>query len=204
VGIANILEVRDVDQERAAVVAIAALAALVVPVAANAEAKNWLHSGSLLTKNAEITFTGTHNFTSSAGGVSCTIKSSITLEPGSTATITSHEPSATNTCTYSGNLDNLCGTVDSHASTGLPWTGHGFKISASTYKIIVTNYHTDVGGTGIFCPDVTVKGTPTQTLTERKFWFDTTHYHGQMESNLGTTVTAGGTTSASPGGGHMK
>lgn len=180
------------------VASVAALTALVAPAAANAEAKNFTHSGSPLAANAEITATGTSAFTSSAGGISCSTVGKGTLEPGSTGKITAFDPSTTASCVYSGNLDNLCGTVDTHKSTGLPWTVHATK-SGADYQLRVTGVHVDVGGTGIFCPDVTVNGTAILTVNNRAA-VSSFVLSGTLESNLGTSVTATGESSVSPAG----
>jgi hypothetical protein len=178
---------------------VAALTALVAPAAANATAKSFTHSGAALTQNAEITATGTSAFTSSAGGISCPTVGKATLEPGSTGKITEFKPTDTSKCTYSGNLDNLCGTVDTHASTGLPWTIHSTKTAGGAYVLNVTGVHVDVGGTGFFCPDVTVNGEATLTVDNREAVTSFT-LSGTLKSNLGTEVTAEGSASVSPSG----
>ena len=178
--------------------AAVSLIAIAVPGAANAaEAKNFVHNGSPLASNAVITTHGTAGFTSSAGGFTCPTTGSVTLEPGSTGKVTAWDPSSTAGCTYSGNLDNLCGTVDTHKSTGLPWTAHGTK-SGSQYKIGFT-IHIDFGGTGIFCPDVTIHGKVTFIAVTVPGWC--IHIiHGRLTSNLGTEVEYGGEQPVTPSG----
>ena len=177
--------------------AIAACAALIAPAAATAEvAKNFWHNGPLL-QDATLTLHGNFNFTSSAGGISCDKTMTLTLTPGSTGHVTAFAPSQTNTCTYSGNLDNLCGTVDTHQATGLPWTVHGTKVGI-LYKFYITNLHTDTGGTGIFCPDVTIKGDVTLIFEQNPV--STLIVHNTLTSNLGTNVTAGGKLHVTPAG----
>jgi hypothetical protein len=177
---------------------VAALTGLTAPAAANAEAKNGLHGGLPLTENVETTGTGTAAFTSSAGGISCPSVGKATHEPGSTGKVTELKPTETAGCTYSGNLDNLCGVVDTHVSTGLPWISHTTK-SGANYQSRVTGVHLHVGGTGVFCPDVTLKGEAISTVDNRAAVTEFT-LSGTLESNLGTSVTASGSANVSPSG----
>ena len=178
--------------------AVAVLAAVVAPAAATAEiTKQFWHNGQALQQHVSVTLHGNFNFTSSAGGMSCDKTMTLTLTPGSsTADVTAFAPSSTASCTYSGNMDNLCGTVDAHQATGLPWTVHGTKYG-SLYKLSITNLHTDTGGTGVFCPDVTVKGKVTLIFVENPV--TRLIVHGTVASNLGTELTVGGELDMTPG-----
>jgi hypothetical protein len=181
-------------------VALSSLA-LSVPSAAQATAKEWRHNGWPLAQKETLQFHGTMNFTSSAGGISCFNTTDMDLEPGSTGKVTSFQPTSVVTCSYSGNLDNLCGVVDTWQttySTELPLTMHATRSAGGSYAIVITDLHYDVGGSGFFCPDVTVRGTVIATGNPEGF--GTLTLSGTLSSNLGTEVTAGGELHSTPSG----
>ena len=170
------------------------LAAVFTTPAISQASSDFTMGGKGLTKVETETFEGTFNFTSSAGGISCPVKTEVELEPGSTGKVKTFAPTKTESCTYSGNLDNLCGVVDTHTATGLPWTAHAEEVSG--VKVIrISTPHLDLGGTGLFCTDVTIKGDVVAT-PDKAGEISSVGISGTLESNLGTNVTAGGTLNA--------
>lgn len=167
--------------------AVAAVAALAIPPTAGASPRNWMHSGGKLNYTREIFPFGILGFSSDQGGYACPIKATIDLEPGSTGTVTAISVTDTKQCTYSGTLDVLCDEVDAHASTGLPWTIHATKYSNGSYGIAITSLDLDIGGTGMFCPDVTWSGTLTTTTNPHQGWL--LHLEGTLSSNITSVVS---------------
>jgi hypothetical protein len=188
--------------------ALAALAGLAAP-AANAETKSITLNGAQIAAPVHAHAVGTTSFTSSAGGFACpttaTLDLGLTTSPtsfdSSTGTVTGFEPAPgkTGECTYSGGLDNLCGVVDAHQSTGLPWTLHATKYPSGQYGIRVTGVHFDIGGTGPFCPDVTFSGET--ILTGNPHNGNNLTIEGTLSSNVAATVHAAGAQTVTPTGG---
>lgn len=174
-----------------------AIGAFLLPSAAFGQAKNATHNGVQLSKSVTVTGSGTASFTSAQGGMSCSgANQEVLLEPGSTGKSTGIGLFQTSSCTYSGVLDTLCGVVDKHEATGLPYVGHGTKTEGK-YTIVVTDIHLHGGGTGIFCPDITLSGdvfaTPDNPHSISSFTLS-----GSLESNLGSNVTVSGEVSGHP------
>lgn len=154
--------------------------------------------GKGLTKTETETFEGTFGFTSEQGGISCPTKAVLELEPGTTGKVKSFAPTETAKCTYSGSLDILCGTVDAHAATGLPWTIHATEVS-EVQTIQVTAAHLDVGGTNAFCPDVTISGDLALT-PDKAGAISSVTAAGTLSSNITPTVEISGTLNAAHSG----
>lgn len=176
---------------------VAAVAAVLAPAFAQAELRNWTKGGANLTKVEVVQLSGEVGFTTKEdGGKHCPIKAEVDLEPGSTGKLKSWTVPDTNQCKYHGALDALCGTVDTHHATGLPWTVHATNAAAGR-TIRITDFHVDTGGTGIFCPDVTLKGeiiaTPNNPASMGAWTMS-----GSFMNVLGETATLTGSLALNP------
>lgn len=178
--------------------ALVTMVALLTSAAAAGSARNWQHNGAGLSGNVNIVTHSTMFASSSQGGFHCPVTASITLQPGSTGTVTSYAIPTTAACTYTGVLDTLCGVVDTHASTGLPWTVHATKFSGGRYGIVITGMHMDVGGTDIFCPDLTISGAPVMYLDPHGG--ESLEMEGILSSNIGAEMSVSGTAQITPSG----
>ena len=136
----------------ALVTAVAALAALAIPVSASAYTSSWKMGGNPLTENGTITMTGWAKFT---GGTKCHVHAHVTLTAGGgTGEATEFKPENLSECEITETLKSLgCTAITSSTSENLPWmlddegTYARFSSGASG-PIKLTNHYSG----GAFCP----------------------------------------------------
>ena len=120
----------------------AAAVALYVPAVAPAD---WSAGTSKIEVGVNVPWIGSINFSSDSGGLTCsTSHSAWTLEPGTTGTMNTLEPTSSS-CKGTGGLAGC--TVTSTIATGSPWTTHtnGTAVEITAMKIDYTLH-------GGFCP----------------------------------------------------
>lgn len=187
------------------VAVLAALTAVVLPASASAsvDSKSFTKNGKVVSAVEPVTIDGYMRFTGELGGFSCSTKSTVDLGmkvggefTSTTGTVTFFEVrGGTGECFYFGGLDALCDDVDFHGGIGLPWTTHGTGITNGMGEIVghgmsVTGLHFEIGGSGPFCPNITVSGDV--LLAGNAHLGNNFAVSGTLQSNLGVTVAATG------------
>jgi hypothetical protein len=169
--------------------------AFVVPAAASAS--NWKDKGVELTEMRTIPVSGNFSFTGSLGGWSCSnVSATLTLNPGSTGTITSFSPPLSS-CKGTGGLSGC--TITGLTVKNLPWAIHdeGTFITVGTPGEVGDGMvELTITMSGFFCPtSITLfekeakmlRLTPDSTSAINKFTVS-----GELEASVGGAVTIGG------------
>lgn len=138
-----------------AVLLSAIVAAMCVPAVASAELSDWTHDGNPLEETAEEVLLGGFAYT---GGTNCwdEVEAVLSLEPGSTGTVTSFSVAAVE-CEVTGTIKATgCTQVSNVTPESLPWTVHN---TASSLVITDFTITVDYEG-GPFCfPFYPIEGT---------------------------------------------
>lgn len=182
-------------QSKRLTILLMACSALLFPAAAQAELSNWQHSGVDITGEVTIPLEGGFSY---SGGTSCPgLASSLTLQPGSTGSVTEYAIEEPAECEVTGTLKSLgCTALGSLTAESLPWTAHN---TSSHIRITETKTLFHYTG-GAFCPKtVTVEGEMTATPDDAEA-IKVLTLGGTLSSSLGTNLTVGGTLEPTNGG----